>query len=470
MDYQSVNKMKNRMNTSFTKSYLLLLVAIVVSCTFTEPVSRPPSSDDKTEMERVASEAIAVRSSIYGEDIVKSSGIGGLSIYRLNPAVKSASSMTPYLVNYPDNGGYAILVAEEEEVTTLMIGDAGNMDPQAFQAALNGSPMLPDSGGYDFYEYDYEDLDPEDAPHGDEGLEPYPMDILPYINYDGYTQRPWTGGGPNPYIDMIGDYINGGNNLGDRPDTMTSTIPGSNPRQPDPFPDSLWGIWLQMDGVKPLLRTAWHQDSPYNQFCPVIGGKNALAGCVPVATSQILAYLEPPKGSWDWDAMTADDAQAEVLASEFIYYAGRQVNAKYDTSGTSSSYIQAKKFLQNMGCEGVSIRKCEDYNKFYDRIIGRLRYHLPVYIRGVNSVGEGHAYVIDGFLAQKKYTGSYTVQTRHLFHVNWGWGVGWNGYFLSDLLDCRKKIKDWETETKGSSEDIYDGRMRTITYKKPNWR
>lgn len=60
--------------------------------------------------------------------------------------------------------------------------------------------------------------------------------------------------------------------------------------------------------------------------------------------------------------------------------------------------------------------------------------------------------------------------SRPPFHVNWGWKGDYNGYFLSNLLDFNDKKNDWEMETKGSSESIYDRDMRTITYKKPNWR
>ena len=40
----------------------------------------------------------------------------------------------------------------------------------------------------------------------------------------------------------------------------------------------------------PLLRTRWHQGSPYNDLCPNIDGENAVAGCTSIATGMLLNY------------------------------------------------------------------------------------------------------------------------------------------------------------------------------------
>ena len=110
--------------------------------------------------------------------------------------LKSTSSCTPYLINYPNDEGYSIMLADGENIRPLMISDIGALDPQVLQNAINGNtpsntptptPIEPAPIDED------EGLEPEDAPHGDEHIEPFPMDILPF-DYN----PPITGAQPNP--------------------------------------------------------------------------------------------------------------------------------------------------------------------------------------------------------------------------------------------------------------------------------
>ena len=273
--------------------------------------------------------------------------------------------------------------------------------------------------------------------------------------------------------DEIVDYINNGGN-GNRLDTAINEIPGTTPKPPAPCPDSLKGKWLQMWGVAPLIKTAWDQDIPYNIYCPTINNEYTLAGCAPIAASQIGAHLAPPGTSWDWELIIGTDSISKDAAAKFIAYTGEIMNADYGLANTGASIYDAKRFLKNsIGCKNLSIRTCKDFTKFYDRVTGRLKYHLPVYTRGKNSNGEGHAYIIDGYVEQKKYIGDYAMERRSLFHINWGWGGKHNGWYLADLLDCSKEIKEGAPQTAtiptGSGPNIYDGGMQTLTYMIPEW-
>lgn len=456
-------------------------VFLWMSCSLVE---RPIESVDVTvknaDCDRVAMEALELRQMFYGSTAVKSADMGSLSVVRLNVPVKSASTYTPYVVNYP-GGGYAILADDGFEVTPVVLGDGGSFDPQDLQDALNGasSPAAPpDTALTDGPGYEYDIFDPEDAPHGDEHIPYCPMDILPYEYGGGYVHA----GGqvdsedrPNPFINDLADFFLDTRDRSPRTDTVVTTIPGVDPQPPTPCPDSLKGKWLQMWGVKPLLKTEWHQNPPYNQFCPVIDGQHALAGCAPIAASQIGAYLAPPGKSWDWALITGTGDEADMAAAEFIAYAGSVMNVDYGLQGSSASIWDAKRFLRkSIGCDGLSIRKCTDFDKFYDRVTDRLKHHLPVYTRGNNSNGVGHAYVLDGFVEQKKYIDDFAMRRRSLLHVNWGWGADDNGWFLADVLDKYKKVEDFDPDEPmldyGSGEGIYDGGMKTLTYRVPDWR
>ena len=86
---------------------------------------------------------------------------------------------------------------------------------------------------------------------------------------------------------------------------------------------------------------------------------------------------------------------------------------------------------------------------------------------------KSNADIIDGYVEQKKYIGDYAMERRSLFHINWGWGGKHNGWYLSDLLDCSKEIKEGAPQTAtiptGSGPNIYDGGMQTLTYMIPEW-
>lgn len=397
---------------------LLNILVCIASCTLiTTPEEAPQQNLPDRETSLVAEAALELRQSFYGNTSVKSSNPENLSIFRMETLLKSTSSCTPYLINYPNDEGYSIMLADGENIRPLMISDIGALDPQVLQNAINGNtpsntptptPIEPAPIDED------EGLEPEDAPHGDEHIEPFPMDILPF-DYN----PPITGAQPNPgynenippMIDEIVDYINNGGN-GNRLDTAINEIPGTTPKPPAPCPDSLKGKWLQMWGVAPLIKTAW----------------------------------DP----------------------------GEIMNADYGLANTGASIYDAKRFLKNsIGCKNLSIRTCKDFTKFYDRVTGRLKYHLPVYTRGKNSNGEGHAYIIDGYVEQKKYIGDYAMERRSLFHINWGWGGKHNGWYLADLLDCSKEIEEGAPQTAaiptGSGPNIYDGGMQTLTYMIPEW-
>lgn len=461
--------------------FLISAVFLWMSCSLDEhPVANDDIAVKDVDRDRVALEALELRQIFYGSTAVKSADMGSLSVVRLNVPVKSASTYTPYVVNYP-GGGYAILADDGFEVTPVVLGDGGSFDPQDLQDALNGasSPAAPpDTALTDGPGYEYDIFDPEDAPHGDEHIPYYPMDILPYEYGGGYVHA----GGqvdsedrPNPFINDLADFFLDTRDRSPRTDTVVTTIPGVDPQPPVPCPDSLKGKWLQMWGVKPLLRTEWHQHLPYNQFCPVIDDQHALAGCAPIAAAQIGAYLAPPGKSWDWTLITGTGDEAEEAAAEFIAHAGSVMDVDYGLKKSGASIWDAKRFLRkSIGCDGLSIRKCTDFDKFYSRVTDRLKHHLPVYTRGNNSNGVGHAYVIDGFVEQKKYIDDFAMRLRSLLHVNWGWGADDNGWFLAEVLNSKNKLDDFDPDEPmleyGTDEDTYDGAMKTLTYRVPDWR
>ena len=245
--------------------------------------------------------------------------------------------------------------------------------------------------------------------------------------------------------------------------------------------------------VAPLLTSKWNQCKPYNDLCPVapddndpylIYGGRACSGCVATAISQVMYYYKwPAKGvgykSYNFDLTTQEGQvpmtldcdfsqstyQWDLMKDEYLYmdkdgygYFDDQwhiyikvIDENGDTiadpNGVHSAAVA--KLLSDVGiaCEmmygyngsgaytyyayyalldyfkyqvGYSYR--DDYEGDFDELLrGWLDYHFPLYFSGHGS--GGHAFVLDG----------YDNQGR--FHVNWGWGGWYDGYFETLSLD-----------------------------------
>jgi hypothetical protein len=79
-----------------------------------------------------------------------------------------------------------------------------------------------------------------------------------------------------------------------------------------------------LDEMGPLLTSAWHQQEPYNQACPVGDGGVCDVGCVATALAQVMRYHEwPPTGVgdhlyyWNGDQSCGGSTPPEYLSADF---------------------------------------------------------------------------------------------------------------------------------------------------------
>jgi len=245
--------------------------------------------------------------------------------------------------------------------------------------------------------------------------------------------------------------------------------------------------------VEPLLTTKWNQCRPYNDYCPVaasdndpywIYGGRACTGCVATALAQVMNYYKWPahgvgSKSYDFDLTTCNGTQSMTLSADFsqstyqwdlmkdeylymdknnygyfddqwhIYIkvidengdtitdpngihgnavarlisdVGIAVEMMYGYNGSGAYTYDAYYALRDNFKYQVGYAYRDEYNGDFDELMrGWLDYHFPLYFSGQAS--GGHAFVLDG----------YDNQGR--FHVNWGWGGVYNGYFESLALD-----------------------------------
>lgn len=198
---------------------------------------------------------------------------------------------------------------------------------------------------------------------------------------------------------------------------------------------------------KPLLKTLWHQEYPYNIYCPMQNGENTLVGCVAIAMGQICAYHRLPESldgnNLEWDWMLAFDRHDSVYTfglhevADFIHKIGIKVNMAYGLESSGASDSDAINGFKKLGY--TSVKK---YNFSTEKCVNSLKLNEPVMMFGRNSKGEGHAWVTDGCDKLERWVEYYRVDNGELYasypgvsytylHFNAGWhGTKANTYYL----------------------------------------
>ncbi|MBR4900428.1 MAG: C10 family peptidase [Victivallales bacterium] len=224
--------------------------------------------------------------------------------------------------------------------------------------------------------------------------------------------------------------------------------------------------------TQPLLATAWHQDSPYNFFCPSgdTYGERAITGCVAVAVAQLLKYHEwPPSGKgvktfsdnesdiqatmkadysfpYDWSLMTDEYAAGmdeknyggtELSVARLVMEASVLVEADYDLDNTTAfSHDVHQLMAQYLGYSdsavyGDSRQGYIGYisqSTLYSRIRADIAAGYPAIVGF-----EGHAFIADGL---------GTMEGQDYYHFNYGWGGLHDGWYLltdgfeNDVVIC----------------------------------
>ena len=220
------------------------------------------------------------------------------------------------------------------------------------------------------------------------------------------------------------------------------------------------GTALRAAGEPVLIETAqWGQGEPYNRMTPEISGRHAVTGCVATAMGIIMYHykypaqaVNPPEynyysvdgrynghqldysGGYDWANMLPayngvdyTDTQADAVA-KLLYHCGANVEMKYTTSESSSHTKRIATALSDVFGYSPSIRYLTREAYRWDEWKAMLRAELdagyPLIYDGTNpNTNGGHAFVCDGY------------SPEGLFHINWGWNGGSNGYYQLSVLD-----------------------------------
>ena len=210
--------------------------------------------------------------------------------------------------------------------------------------------------------------------------------------------------------------------------------------------------------VKPLLKSRWDQDAPFNNMCPELNGIRTVVGCAATAAVQIMRFHEwPVKGegsisyqwqtgrktitedfskvTFDWanmkDFYTSANTEAENKAvAELSYYVGVGAQMNYNIAASGGSGATTVATIQGLynyfgydeGMEQL-MRDVTGNREWTERLVYELDNNRPIFYAGATGDHAGHAFVFDGY------------NKDGYFHVNWGWGGMSDGYFLTTALD-----------------------------------
>ena len=216
--------------------------------------------------------------------------------------------------------------------------------------------------------------------------------------------------------------------------------------------------------IAPLIQTTWNQgntnntqntDGIYNIRLPKIGERYPCTGCVATAGAQIMYYyrwpqgptaevpgytLDPPSAAntksalpstqFQWNLMktvysSADaNTDAAKAVAELMLYAGYAAQMRYGVDGSSANQMTL--------CRGMA--EYFGYDPYTLETIKRSEYSIAAWDEAMyNEIAHGRPIIYDGASAANGSGGHAFICDGYdgegLYHFNWGWGGGYNGYF-----------------------------------------
>lgn len=201
---------------------------------------------------------------------------------------------------------------------------------------------------------------------------------------------------------------------------------------------------------EPIVKTEWSQGSPYNLSLPAPNPPSTQAhvytGCAVTAACQMMTAIKPNLTldgiTIDWEYLTETPTISSSASQDKLEMLGKlhswvfeQLDAQpnYNTSGYhTSTGVTAN---SQVWFYGNYFNHSEDYSKYDpDALLRSFNAGRPSLIRG-----QGHAWIVDGFIICQKDTEFETskIDTRAqivkyydmYWHANLGWGGTANGYY-----------------------------------------
>jgi hypothetical protein len=207
------------------------------------------------------------------------------------------------------------------------------------------------------------------------------------------------------------------------------------------------------------LETSWHQEAPFNNFCPIDpeSGDRSIAGCPAVAIAQILNYhqsthntvfddnddyyhnyvnqfwIDDDHETYDFPSWPELNGYLDVLEDHYrnnipltdddkasLNFACGVAAKQVYTPEISGTFGVNQAYDAYLRFNYTTIELLdEDDIDLYDRLIGNMVDALPAHLAVVNEDWTvGHNLVVDGY------------NTDGYYHLNFGWGGRYDGWYL----------------------------------------
>lgn len=358
-----------------------------------------------------------------------------------------------YIVNFDNEAGYAILGADDRMPPIIMLGDEGNFSTENYLEFLQKSETRSGNNEVDVTN-----------PHE-----------LQYA--------------------MVTNAVTPGVNL-------NSLVPISPILSPAHDTTMVFKCW-------PILKTKWGQRAPYNNFVPydpIYSSLRSAAGCVPIATSQLLSAVAyhhnhifrtsiSENFDVDWVEIintiqntpsfhSTDTSDGAVAVGNLVAAVGEFLETDYSYSGSTASTSDVPSLLLHLGFDHAS------YGAFskddaYEMIVNKM-YPYQTRATGVDGSGKAlyHSFVLDGWLRLEYSKNTFYVEDStainpslgeilsqqrrfDLIHVNFGWNGSCDGYYTPGAFDLYAS-EFWEYneawDIYNPSNAVYDINVHSIVF------
>lgn len=207
--------------------------------------------------------------------------------------------------------------------------------------------------------------------------------------------------------------------------------------------------------IKPLIKTLWGQNWPYNLLCPDIN-----TGCVATSMAQIMKYYEWPQTgrgviqytdsygcgkdiytdlsqhAYDWNHMLeqypekfyqVDSVHAYAVAQLFFDCASSVYMSYYGDDGSSANTEDIANALVTYfdydSCAILCTRGLYSDQEWDNILFNELNEGRPVIYNGFTDDYEGHSFICDGYNS-----------ANGMYHFNMGWKGLENNYYKLDAI------------------------------------
>jgi len=220
------------------------------------------------------------------------------------------------------------------------------------------------------------------------------------------------------------------------------------------YSSSNFAAQKNIKSVAPLLFTRWNQGRYYNAHCPADPAGpdgHVVVGCVATALGQIMNYFRHPnqgvssygyehpvygwqevdlsQQTYDYDYMPVSPNDYNDNLARLLYNIGVSVDMNYGPNGSGmwnhkGAYTLKTYFDYNPATTYFFRDSMPPEFNWTQNLVDHLNQKIPLYYAGWSDYEfiSGHAFILDG----------YNTETH--YHVNWGWGGSFDGYFYIDNL------------------------------------